>query len=112
MIKSLLRRLAGSNKAYDPNMDERELPGADVRNPFDGDWVEAHERATGESLRFDRDARVEASDSHRHAFEHGVRFSDACGLSDNPYVVIDCYDLADTWEEGRRLGIAIREGRA
>lgn len=112
MIKSLLRRMAGSNKAYDAAMDERDLPGADVRNPMAGDWVEAHERATGKPFRFDRSSRVEASDSPRHAFEPGVRFSGSSGLSDNPYVVINCYDLADTWEEGRQLGIAIREGRA
>lgn len=66
----------------------------------------------GDRDRFGRDDRVEPSDSPRHAFEHGVRFSGSCGLSDNPYVVIECYDLADIWEEGRQLGIAIREGRA
>lgn len=112
MIKSLLHRMAGSNKAYDPAMDERDSPGADVRNPFEGDWLDAHKRATGESGRFSRNSRVEPSDSARHAFEHGVRVSGSCGLSDNPYVVINCYDLADIWEEGRQLGIAIREGRA
>lgn len=56
--------------------------------------------------------RPEPDDSSRRAFEHGVRASGAAGMSDNPYVVINCFDLADAWEEGRRLGIAIREGRA
>lgn len=37
--------------AQDDALDERDLPGADLRNPFDGDWLEAHERATGQSLR-------------------------------------------------------------
>lgn len=111
MIKSLLRRMAGNNKAYDPAMDERDSPGADVRNPFDGDWLDAHKRAQGEATRHGWNIRVEPTDTPKHAFEHGIRHSDACGLSDNPYVVINCFDLADTWEEGRQLGIAIREGR-
>lgn len=55
--------------------------------------------------------RPEPDDSPRRAFEHGVRASGTVGMSDNPYVVISCYDLADIWEEGRQLGIAIREGR-
>jgi len=37
--------------AQGATMDERDLPDADLHNPFDGDWLEAHERATGQSLR-------------------------------------------------------------
>lgn len=47
--------------------DERDLPGADVRNPFDGDWLDAHKRAYGEATRFGWNARVEPSDTSRHA---------------------------------------------
>ncbi|PAU79214.1 hypothetical protein [Halomonas salipaludis] len=61
LVSQWLRRRV----AQDDALDERDLPDADLRNPFEGDWLDAHERATGERVRLSAPGHVGKPDRER-----------------------------------------------